>query len=942
MNKFFTLIFTLLLFCGLSFAQTDSFTIRGRIVDPNGSAITKAKIEVINSKGETKTSYSNDAGEYRVGLSTLEEYRLVVSFDGFSKYEKDGLRFIDATEITLDILLEIAETIENVDVHDDNTELNVDPNKNKSGIVLRGEEIDNLPDDPEELDAYLKLLAGVNVGPDGGEISVDGFVVSKPPPKSTIQEIRINTNPYSAEFSSIGYGRIQIFTKIGADAFHSSFGIRYNDPHFNARDPFYSSRLPRRKIAIDVDVSGSYWKKRASYYLSGTLDFRKDTALVNATTLDQDFTVVSEAQAIPSPSRRYYFYGSNDYQLGKGNTLRLNYSRGYSTSDNNGVGELSLESQAYRNASNNQSFRVSQTSLFEKPIVNEIRFQFASNKNNIIPTNFSPTVVVSDSFNGGGQSIAGKSSSKNFSFSDILTYALTNYNVRAGAEFIRSDLQDSRSENIAGTFLYTGGLAPELENDQILSDINGNPILQTITSIERYRRTAYFTALGYVPSEVREFGGGASQYSQTQGVPDFKFGQNNFSAFFQTEHNVRENLSLGFGVRAELQSTVKNSINIAPRASMAWSFNSGKKKGLTSVFRVGAGVFYDRVQQTYFANQAKYETDSIRSILIDDGELIDQFTVDGNLGGFSGNSANSFEKRVAEKIRSPYSIQTSFSFEQALPLKGSTLSLTISDIKGNRLLRSRNVNAPQMGIRPYSDTGDIYQLESTAWSRSLRTNVEFATPIGKRNQISVRYNNQYLRTDTGGANSFPVNQYDVSGEEVGQYFNRLSLNGYFYLPLKINGSFLLLYSQGSRFNITTGEDENGDSIYNDRPCFATDLTGASIVSTEYGTFDLQCASNENTIPRNYGNGPNYLTSNLRLSRSFSLFKKSNPQGKQISGGMRLSISVTVWNVFNNTQLSRPIGNLSSPSFGKSISIAGVKGDLLSQKRSVHISARFSF
>ena len=54
-------------------------------------------------------------------------------------------------------------------------------------------------------------------GPNGGQVYIDGFSNGQLPPKESIREIRINSNPFSAEFDQMGYGRIEILTKPGTD-----------------------------------------------------------------------------------------------------------------------------------------------------------------------------------------------------------------------------------------------------------------------------------------------------------------------------------------------------------------------------------------------------------------------------------------------------------------------------------------------------------------------------------------------------------------------------------------------------------------------------------------------------------------------------------------------------------------------------------------------------
>ena len=127
--------------------------------------------------------------------------------------------------------------------------VNTDPTSNGGALVLGQKELQALSDDPDELSQQLQAMAGPGAGPEGGQIYIDGFTGGNLPPKSSIREIRINSNPFSPEYDRQGFGRIEIFTKPGTDAFHGQVFFQYNNQYFNTRSPLYvqSSSLPSYK-----------------------------------------------------------------------------------------------------------------------------------------------------------------------------------------------------------------------------------------------------------------------------------------------------------------------------------------------------------------------------------------------------------------------------------------------------------------------------------------------------------------------------------------------------------------------------------------------------------------------------------------------------------------------------------------------------------------------
>jgi len=150
------------------------------------------------------------------------------------------------------------------------------------------------------------------------------------------------------------------------------------------------------------------------------------------------------------------------------------------------------------------------------------------------------------------------------------------------------------------------------------------------------------------------------------------------------------------------------------------------------------------------------------------------------------------------------------------------------------------------------------------------------------------------------------------------------------------------------FNVIVGEDLNGDGQFNDRPAFATDLSRPSVVMTSLGNFDTDPIPGERIIPVNLGTGPPQFAMNLRFAKTFSFGPEQasrtsqDPQAlaKRIPFRRRynLSFDAYVRNVFNQVNLSPPIGVLGSPLFGKSNALSGGQG----ANRTINMDLSFRF
>src|SRR5271156_2069048 len=221
------------LLLGLAFphvltAQTAVGAIHGQVLDPSGGAVTGASIVFTTPTGDTLAETTNQQGIFdRKGLAP-GKYTVQVIAKGFAIYQNDDVEIAAGQIQQINVKLEIEEQQEKVVVSDEAPTVDVAPANNAGAIVISGKELEALPDDPDELQSDLTALAGPSAGPNGGQFYIDGFTAGQLPPKSAIREIRINQNPFSAEYDKVGYGRIEIFTKPGTNAWHGQVFVNEN------------------------------------------------------------------------------------------------------------------------------------------------------------------------------------------------------------------------------------------------------------------------------------------------------------------------------------------------------------------------------------------------------------------------------------------------------------------------------------------------------------------------------------------------------------------------------------------------------------------------------------------------------------------------------------------------------------------------------------------
>ena len=202
------------------FAQNPSGSVHGQISDPSGAGVPSAKVAAISSSGQVITGTVHVDGSYEIKGLAPGAYTVGAKAKGFDNFEQPAVQVAAGKTLKVDIALKIAEEVEKVQVTESTTKVSANPSENATALVIKGEDLNALSDDPDELQSELEALAGPSAGPNGGQIYVDGFTAGQLPPKADILEIRINQNPFSAEYDKLGYGRIEITTRPGSSQFH--------------------------------------------------------------------------------------------------------------------------------------------------------------------------------------------------------------------------------------------------------------------------------------------------------------------------------------------------------------------------------------------------------------------------------------------------------------------------------------------------------------------------------------------------------------------------------------------------------------------------------------------------------------------------------------------------------------------------------------------------
>src|SRR5450631_1450266 len=301
-------------------AQTGTGTLRGTMTDDSGGVIPAANVTLIG-KGVTKTAQTQVDGSYIFQGLAPGQYTVKVAFPGFAPINQP-VNITAGGNLVVPIQMVVAAEKQEITVAEQNaTTVSVEPDNNATALVLRGEDLAALPDDPDDLSAALQALAGPGAGPNGGSIYIDGFSGGQLPPKESIREIRINQNPFSAEYDRLGFGRIEILTKPGSDKMRGSFGFNDSEGALNSRNPISTNKPDFSSRMFTASIGGPLGK-RASYFFDFNRRQITDNALVDAIYVDPNsFLQTPIQQSVVTPNSRTSLGPRIDYQISKNNTL---------------------------------------------------------------------------------------------------------------------------------------------------------------------------------------------------------------------------------------------------------------------------------------------------------------------------------------------------------------------------------------------------------------------------------------------------------------------------------------------------------------------------------------------------------------------------------------------------------------------------------------------
>lgn len=891
---------------------TGTAVLSGIVKDPSGALVPNASVVLASSRKQIQELVTDAAGHFSKALLP-GVYQVTVSSAGFNTTERT--LEMRETSMEIDLGLTVAADAVSIEVDGGEGSLSTADDANRNAIDLRGQDLATLSDDDSTFQQQLLDLAGDD-GSHPPQVYVDGFSSGRFPPKTAIRQVRINANPFSAEYEAMGLGRIEVFTKPGTGKLHGSFDL-YGDPSaLNSRNPFLSTQEPPYYRVHSVGSLSGPLGEKTSFFLSGDYYDQQNNAVINAQTVDGSGSILGISEAVPNPLLTGQYTARLDRQISTANTLTARYEADTTSQRNGGLSQFVLPSEAFNMGQLAQTLQVRDTQVVGASTLIDARLQWVRTHNNQDPLSTAPTILVQGTVSGGGSPLQ-----LNHDHLDEIetqvgaTYGRGKHVLRTGVRY-----RNYREANVS-----TLGF-------------NGSFTFATLADYQAF-------VLGSPQ---------ASQFQLTSGQSSFVANTGEAAAWLEDEWQAHKNLTLMAGARLESQSAIPDKFDPSPHLGISWGVGGRKSAAPPIVLRFGTGIFYDRFPVSALLTVARQgDATKQQTSLVTNPS----FTAAGVPSAAQlAVSTSPTVYRLAPDLRSEYEIDSSASAEISLGKRGS-VAFTFLDKEQRHQWVSINANAPRTdGTRPYgAATGNLYQFTSDATGRGTWFYIDPRYRLNSSISLTGHFNFKRQNSSTMGDTSFASNSYDVH-QDYGRSSSDRRQSAYVAMNLALKKGFrsaLILNARaGEPFNITTGADNNGDTIFNDRPSFATSTSNPQyLIHTAYGNLNLKPKPGETIIPINFGHSAGPLVSlQMQLGKTWQFGRSSTAAHVTAGAGKTkpnespysVTLSGEVQNLTNTVSPAPAVGVLTSPFFGKSIATSNNFLSTSASNRTVMLHCSFQF
>jgi hypothetical protein len=805
------LFFFSVLFLGLAFAQTTLVTINGTIKDEQGNALPGVKVNVKNA--ETGYIYSGTTrpdGQYLISGIQPGKYEIEVSLSGFKAEKRQGLTFNLGARLTIDFTLPPTAVEEEVTVTAPSPIVEV--TKSEVSSVVDRQKIEDLPLLDRNFASLIILKAGVqqeegsnaiaqdqrsNAMPRGNEeYLLDGVsnewvgnnVQRISIPADAIQEFRVLTNQYQAEYGNASGMVMSAITRSGTNQFRGRASFFYRDQAFDAVN-YFVNHASYNSPELSED---QYKKPRFDHYnyagfIGGPI--KKDKAhffLAYEGLSHNEYAAITSPlvpnETVKQPSNTNQVLAKLNYQLNEKNLLTFRYTLNRVDSDNLGVGGLFTKEWAYRILNTTQDFQANWTLFPSDKTMNEFRVLYSRTVYDVtVPDKNRYSVQRPSGYFGKPTNFPQISYENRYQFMDNFNLFLGNHNVKLGFDLARVPIHGDIWQYKPGFFIFT----TDAPFDP--ADFATYPLLLFYNTGDTTFNTPY-----------------------TEG-----------GIFAQDSWRIHSRLTLNLGLRYNFFSCkglhVKNSDirNLNPRIGFSWDpVGDGK-----TAIRGGIGTFSSNPMLNLgllaqFMNQLKIQTLIFPNY--PDPTKPNPF-FPSIPGALSLGEYGAMENQIA-----PYTLQATLGVERAF-LTDLSVAADLIWTKGIHLSRFDQYNPVIPGtyyLRQDMTKGDVWIITDKGKSDYKALYLTCNKRYSHGWALEVSYTLSQSKADVEYEQTMP-DSYEPDAWEK-QYGptdrdarHRLAVTGIVDLPLGFQLSAFFYYRSALPWNAIYADDKNADSLVSD-------------------------------------------------------------------------------------------------------------------------------
>jgi hypothetical protein len=850
----------------------------GTVSNEAGEPLAAAPVTLTDASGRQLTAFSDATGGYAFRNVPPGKYRIGVTLQGYAPAARD-MTLVAGRNGPVEFRLRLAIT-EQVEVVSSLADLRHATGLSPVGLLLGPDDLSALPTDPDLLLQVLRDLSATSGRADQVIVQVDGQpILGRLPPKDAIQSIRISTNSFASEFSEPSAGLVEIITRPASTSYRGDAQFTFNDEVLNAKNAFEPEEQPSQLRALSAYIGGPVIRGRWSFLVYGDRWERDDRVVVNAA--DPAAPGQRFVQSVPMPVRIGSYSLRTDASITTRHVASVEFAGLDEDARNQGLSSgLDLPERGINHMVRDQAGRASLVSAIGTSAGNELRVRLHRRDLVEAAVTSTPAILVLDAFNAGGNqgALALDRHLEEVSVREIFSYSTGPHAVRVGGIFDGGRVVETRQSNLGGTYVFGAVVDP---SGAVLA-----------TPHDRYLRTIQGIA-GYRPS----------YFAMARGAPTIDFTDWRLGWFAQDDWRVRSDLTLSLGLRHDLQKALSSQWNLAPRVGVAWTPAGNAAHTVRSAF----GVFHDDVPFDVSLDTLRYSGFGVEELIVVAPGFFPAIP-----SAPTGQPALS-TIRVQDALRAPRTLafMSGYEWQMAKSIFGS---ISYTRLRGDRLLRTRNLNAadPATGARPSPAQGPVLQFETTGRSRVDQLAFTLRRALA---QVSLfgTYVLRYANSDTDGPYTVAADAYTLQGEygRAGDdERHHVVAGGLVSLPGDMTISGFVTYGSGRPFNITTGRDDDGDLVYADRPGMAA-ADDPSAIHTPFGNFDLSRGPGEPMILRNFGQGPRQFFVNVGVSKMIR--SDIGPAGQRM--GPYVVFTVSAENLTNRVNFVDFNGVVTSPFFG---------------------------